>query len=52
MEMGDILFVWYVHNNQLYCNDDVGDQLIQQYTRVGDYMSSIPWQYVLEKMNT
>jgi hypothetical protein len=29
-----------------------GDQLIQQYTRVGDYMSSIPLQYILEKMNT
>jgi len=24
MEMGDILLVWYVHNNQLYCNDDGG----------------------------
>ena len=29
-----------------------GDQLIQHYTRVGDYMSSIPLQYILEKMNT
>ena len=41
-----ILYYWFgmYITIKYICNDDGGDQLIQQYTRVGDYMSSIPWQ--------
>ena len=41
----------YIYNNQLYWYDDMGGATDpQQYTRVEDYMRSIPWQCVLEKV--